>query len=40
LRADTLLIPDADHSLEVPGDVIASVDAMRPLSEAMLDFVR
>jgi hypothetical protein len=40
LRADTLLIPGADHSLEVLGDVFATVDAMRALSEAVLDFVR
>ena len=40
LVADTLLIPDADHSLEVPGNVFATLEAMRSLSSAVLDFAR
>lgn len=38
LDADTLLIPGADHSLEVPGDIFATLEAMRSLSSAVLDF--
>jgi hypothetical protein len=38
LDADTLLIPGADHSLEIPGDVFATLEAMRSLSSAVLDF--
>ncbi|CAN5598931.1 hypothetical protein BH10ACT2_BH10ACT2_00770 [soil metagenome] len=40
LGADALLIPDADHSLEIVGDVFATLDAMRSLTSAVLDFAR
>lgn len=40
LNADTLLIPGADHCLEVPGDVFATLEAMKALSSAVLDFAR
>lgn len=38
LEADTLLIPGADHGLEVPGDVFATLEAMRVLSSAVFEF--
>ena len=40
LDAETLLIPGADHGLEVPGDLLATLDAMRALSTAVLNFAR
>lgn len=40
LSADALLIPHADHSLEVPGDVFATLQAMQALTSAVLDFAR
>ena len=40
LSAHALLIPDADHGLEIPGDVLATLDAMRALTSAVLDFAR
>lgn len=38
LGADTLLIDGADHGLEVPGDVVTTVDVMRRLAVATLAF--
>jgi hypothetical protein len=40
LNADTLLIPGAGHELEVPGDLLATLNAMRMVSTAVLDFAR
>jgi len=39
LRASTLLVPDADHALEVPGDVHASIRVLSVLTTAVLEFV-
>lgn len=38
LDASTLLVPDADHALEIPGDVQATIRAMESLSRAVLEF--
>ncbi|MHB1525367.1 MAG: hypothetical protein ACYCZN_03640 [Candidatus Dormibacteria bacterium] len=40
LAADSLVLPNADHSLEVPGDVLATVDGLRALAQAVLAFAR
>ncbi|MST33362.1 hypothetical protein GHK86_11615 [Acidimicrobiaceae bacterium USS-CC1] len=40
LRAESLVIPRADHLLEVPGDVIATADGFRSLAERALGFLR
>lgn len=40
LGAASLVLPRADHSLEIPGDVIATLDGFRVLTETVLDFVR
>ena len=39
LDASTLLVADADHSLEVPGDAHASVRALAALTTAVIDFM-
>ena len=39
LDASTLLVADADHSLEVPGDVQASIRAVTALTTAVIDFM-
>lgn len=39
LDAGSLVIPNASHSLEVPGDVLETVEAYRALAAAVLDFV-
>jgi hypothetical protein len=36
---DALIIPGADHSLEVDGDVLATVDGFRRLAEVVLRFL-
>ena len=38
LGASTLIVERADHALEVPGDVGASIDALSALTAAVLDF--
>lgn len=38
LRAASLVLPRADHLLEVPGDVRATLDGLRALTEAVLSF--
>lgn len=38
LQARSLILPGADHLLEVPGDVMATVEGLRLLSEAVLTF--
>ncbi len=38
LLAESLVLPRADHSLEVPGDVMATLDGLRALSEKVLAF--
>jgi len=40
LRAESLVIPRADHLLEVPGDVIATADGFRTLADQALGFLR
>ncbi len=40
LAADSLVLPNADHSLEVPGDVLATVNGFRALAQAVLAFAR
>ena len=40
LRAFSLVLPKADHCLEVPGDVSATVEGFRSLTQAVLGFVR
>ncbi len=39
LGAASLVLPRADHTLEIPGDVIATLDGFRVMTEAVLDFV-
>jgi hypothetical protein len=39
LGAASLVLPRADHALEIPGDVIATLDGFRVMTEAVLDFV-
>ncbi len=39
LGAESLVLPRADHSLEVPGDVMATLDGLRTLTERVLAFV-
>ena len=39
LGAASLVLPRADHALEIPGDVIATLDGFRVLTEEVLDFV-
>ena len=39
LGADVVVAPDADHGLEVPGDVIATIDGLRAVVEAVVRFV-
>ena len=38
LDAATLIVPNADHALEVPGDVHATLNAMQSLIPAVLEF--
>ncbi len=38
LDASTLLVEEADHSLEIPGDVRASIRALTALTTAVLEF--
>jgi hypothetical protein len=38
LGADSLVLPDADHSLEVDGDVAATLERWASLAEAVLAF--
>lgn len=38
-KGDGLVFPGADHSLEIPGDVFASVDIMRQILERMQAFL-
>ena len=40
VQARSLILPRADHLLEVPGDVMATVDGFRLLSETVLSFAR
>lgn len=40
LGAGSLVLPGADHMLEVPGNVLATWDGLRTLTEGVLDFVR
>ena len=40
LGATSLVLPRADHLLEVPGDVRATVAGFRTLTDAALDFAR
>ena len=39
LGAESLVLARADHLLEVPGDVMATLDGFRALTEKVLDFV-
>ncbi|MGH2383933.1 MAG: VOC family protein [Candidatus Limnocylindria bacterium] len=39
-RASVLEIADADHALQVPGDVDRSIEALRRVSAAVADFIR
>lgn len=39
LGAASLILPRADHLLEVPGDVMATLDGFRALTEQIVDFV-
>jgi hypothetical protein len=39
LGASSLVLGDADHSLEVPGDAVATADRFRQLAEAVTGFV-
>lgn len=39
LAAGSLVLPRADHSLEVPGDVMATLEGFRALTETVLEFV-
>jgi len=39
LDAETLLIADADHSLEIAGDVLRTVDGFRALAETCIAFL-
>lgn len=38
-RAEVLEIADADHALQVPGDVARSIDALRAVTMAVADFI-
>ena len=38
IGASSLVLPRADHLLEVPGDVLATLDGFRALTEAVIDF--
>lgn len=38
LGAASLVLPGADHSLEVPGDVMGTIDGLRALAGAVLEF--
>ncbi|MDQ3553483.1 MAG: alpha/beta hydrolase [Chloroflexota bacterium] len=38
-RGDVLEITDADHLLQIPGDVARSIEALRTLSAAVADFI-
>lgn len=40
LGARSLVLPGADHMLEVPGNVLATLDGFRAITESVLDFVR
>jgi hypothetical protein len=39
MRAEVLEIADADHALQVPGEVDRSIDALRSVSAAVADFI-
>lgn len=39
LEASALVIAGADHSLEVPGDVMATLDGLRRVADAVLAFL-
>ena len=38
-RGESLLIPNADHVLEIPGDLPASLEAMRRVLNAIAAFI-
>lgn len=40
LGARSLVLPGADHMLEVPGNVLATLDGFRAITETVLEFVR
>jgi hypothetical protein len=38
LGADSVVLDGADHSLEVSGDVLATIEGMQRLASAVVDF--
>ena len=38
VAGETLAIPEADHRLEIPGDVFATIDAWRAMASAVVTF--
>jgi predicted alpha/beta hydrolase family esterase len=40
IGATSVVLPSADHLLEVPGDVMATLDGFRTLTESVRNFVR
>ena len=40
VAGETVAIPDADHRLEVPGDVFGTLDAWRTMADAVVRFSR